>query len=72
MTIQECLGDLDYVNAKLAERMLDDDSFLGTFFNACLRADSFNFPIIRPALHVLMQKYPADPKLLANQRRDGE
>lgn len=71
MGIQSYSALLDYANAKIAENR-DSKSFLVTFCEACLRADAWNFEIVRPALEILMEKYPADPARLAAERRDRE
>ena len=70
--IQAFPDELDYVNAQLHPlvRDPDDKSFLGTFLQACLRADGENYAIIRPALQRLMEKYPARADRLAMERRD--
>lgn len=73
MIIQDCPDELDYVNAQihpLGASRWDDKSFLGTFCQACLRADAQNYEIIRPALLILMEKYPADPERLRMERID--
>ncbi len=44
-----------YVVDKLAENV---GSFLSCFLDACQRADSENFEIIKPALERIRQKYP--------------
>ncbi|MGH9747258.1 MAG: hypothetical protein ACRD59_14270 [Candidatus Acidiferrales bacterium] len=70
-TIQFYPEELDYVNAMLHSRGPEDKSFLGTFCDACLRADAENYILIRPALRQLMQKYPADPEHLRMERIDS-
>lgn len=74
MNIQFYPNELDYVNAKLRPSgHTDESSFLGTFLLACTRADSQNYELLRPVLHELMRKYPADPKsLAAEERRQNE
>ena len=72
MEINGYPDELDYVNAQLKLRDPDDKSFLGTFCLACLRADSQNYVYLRPALLAFMAKYPANPELLAAERRDRE
>lgn len=39
-------------------------SFLSTLAEAALRADAFNYPILRPALLFFKKKYPTPPELL--------
>jgi hypothetical protein len=70
--IQFYPDELDYVNATLSPRGNDDKSFLGTFCDACLRADNENYELLRPVLQQLMQKYPAPAKRLEAERRDRE
>lgn len=87
MIIQYYPDELDYVNVRLlfhygalhpedslppVLRSLHPDSFLGTFCLACLRADSDNYELLRPALYVLMKQYPADPERLRIERADRE
>jgi len=78
--IQSYPDELDYVNAKL-RGVIDrsegkpvagpfEGSFLSAFCLACLRADSENYEFIRPALLLLMDKYPADPERLRAERED--
>lgn len=73
MIIQSYPDELDYVNAQLHPlmRSKDDQSFLGTFCLACLRADGSNYQLLRPVLHVLMEKYPADRERLRMERDDS-
>lgn len=70
MIIQSYPDELDYVNAQLHPlvRSKNDQSFLGTFCLACLRADGSNYQLLRPVLHVLMEKYPADRERLRMER----
>lgn len=75
MIIQEYPDELDYVNATLhpfanSTATRDEKSFLGAFCNTCLRADGENYELLRPALIVLMQKYPADADRLRMERHD--
>lgn len=70
MTIQGYPDELDYVNAQLSLKGADDKSFLGTFCQACLRADGENFEDLRPALHIFMMRYPAPAARLARERED--
>ncbi len=58
MEIQGYPEELDYVNAQLDLKAPDDESFLGTFCRACLRADSQNYEILRMSLRYFMNKYP--------------
>jgi len=58
MEIQGYPEELDYVNAQLHLKGPDDESFLGTFCWACLRADSQNYEILRMSLRYFMIKYP--------------
>jgi hypothetical protein len=43
---------------------------LVSFCQACLRADGENYELMRPALIVLMGKYPPDAARLEMERRD--
>jgi hypothetical protein len=61
--------ELDWVNATIADAR-GSGSFLETFCHAALRADAQNYTIIRPALLLLMDKYPASPERLAAEVRD--
>lgn len=72
MIIQFYPDELDYVNATLhpSLRAPDDKSFLGTFCQACLRADDDNYELLRPALLALMEKYPVGAERLEMERRD--
>jgi hypothetical protein len=70
MIIQNYLDEFDYVNATLQQKGHEDKSFLGTFCKACLRADEGNYEILRPALMILMMKYPANPERLRMERVD--
>lgn len=70
MEIQGYPDDLNWVNAQLAGREQNDQSFLGTFCNAALRADDQNYEMLRPVLLQFQNKYPADPHLLAAERTD--
>jgi hypothetical protein len=56
MQIQLYPSELNYACAKMAE---NEHSFLSAFCEACLRADGENYELLRPVLHVLMDKYPA-------------
>jgi hypothetical protein len=69
-TIQQYTDELDYVIVKLgvAEGSF---SFMEAMCNACLRADGENYELLRPALHALMQKYPAPELLLEAERSDN-
>jgi hypothetical protein len=67
--IQEYPDELDYVNALLRQAGVQK-SFMVGFCNACLRADGFNYEIVRPALHLLMQKCPATAEMIERERRD--
>jgi len=58
MEIQGYPDELDYANAQIASRDPDDQSFLGTFCLACLRADSQNYEVLRMSLRYFMIKYP--------------
>jgi hypothetical protein len=68
MEIQHYPTELNYVNAWLALRGLDDRSFLGLFLQACLHADTENYEFMRPALLLMMEKYPAPAKQLAAEQ----
>lgn len=68
MSIQFYPDELDYVNAKLS--IADENSFLASFCRACLRADDFNYELLRLNLEIFRQKYPADPFRLAMERHD--
>lgn len=69
MIIQFYRDELDYVNATIAGAN-DSKSFLTTFCQACLRADSSNYEILRPALAFFMRKYPALSARIAAERED--
>lgn len=75
MTIQNYPEELNYVNAKLSALYLEEPekpaSFLNCFLYACLRADAENYLLLRPALQVLMVKYPADEERLGMEREDA-
>jgi hypothetical protein len=62
--------ELDWVNAHLFNRPPGDNSFLGTFCWACLRADGENYRLMRPTVRAMMLKYPADPERLRVERQD--
>lgn len=68
--IQDCPDELNYANAKISENP-GAESFLNSFLNACLRADGENYPILRPALHFFMSKYPARPDRLKAEEIDS-
>jgi hypothetical protein len=68
MTIQNYPIELDYVNAKLHSREMDDQSFLGTFLQACLRADAENYELLRQTLFLMMFKYPSDRESIQRER----
>jgi hypothetical protein len=71
MIIQHYPDELDYVNAHLHPKSgTDENSFLFTFCRACLRADSDNYELIRPALLTFMTKYKANPSRLWMERHD--
>lgn len=70
MIIQGYPDELDWVNAKLADCTGPRESFVTMFCEACLRADSDNYELLRLPLGVLMVKYPAQPKRLAAERED--
>lgn len=70
MTIQFFPDELDYANAILHPLAPQSGSFLEHFTRACLAADSENYLLLRPALLVLMEKYPADAERLAMERHD--
>ena len=71
MNIQFYPDELDYVCAKIHPMgHTDSSSFLGTFLLACQRADVENYELLRPALHEMMKKYPADPERLKMERHD--
>ena len=71
MIIQQYPHELDYVNVKLLRRPKSEtDSFLGGFLMCCLRADAENYELLRPVLHKLMEKYPADPDDLESEREE--
>ena len=59
----------DYVHAKLQEKT---GSFLSDFLNACLHADHSNFPLLIPALKVVMDKYPLRPELRGTAEAEEE
>ena len=70
MLIQNYPWELDYVNAKLHSRDVNDQSFLGTFLLACLRADAENYELLRQTLFLMMLKYPSDHESMRAERRD--
>ena len=71
MIIQHYPDDLDYVNAHLHPLSeTDEKSFLATFCTACLRADAYNYEVIRSALQVFMLKYPPNPERIWMERHD--
>jgi hypothetical protein len=61
--IQNYPDELDWVNAMLRYRE-GSYSFLEAFLNAALRADAENYEILRPALLIFRDKYPAPAELL--------
>lgn len=63
--------ELDYVNAILHPLATKHGSFLTSFCQACLEADSDNYQLLRPVLKVIMLKYPADKERLEMERRDS-
>jgi hypothetical protein len=63
--------ELDYLNAVVRDHQRAG-SFMWSFCDACLRADGENYAIIRPALFIIMHKYPARPELLKAERSDRE
>lgn len=67
MIIQRYPDDLDYVNAQLKLKGEGDNSFLGTFCLACLRADAVNYELLRPVVRAMRHAYPADPRLLGQK-----
>jgi hypothetical protein len=62
---------LNYVNAWLHPAHRKPGGFLEAFLNACIRASPDNWMLIRPALLVIMLKYPADPEILAIEEHDN-
>ena len=71
MTIQAYPDELDYVNAKLhpASKIMPG-TFLSNFLRACLAADGENYELLRPAVAVFMEKYPAEQERLRMERHD--
>jgi hypothetical protein len=69
--IQEHPAELNYVNAWIGPLAQRPGNFLSTFLEACLRADDENYEILRPALLILMDKYPAPVERLAAEVRDN-
>lgn len=69
--IQEHPEELDWANAILHPLAPKCGSFLEVFCKAMIAADSENYPLLRPAILVLMKKYPADPERLDMERRDN-
>lgn len=61
MNIQGYPDELDWVNAKLAERGFHDASFIGGVCLTALRADPINYELFRPFLKLMMAKYPERP-----------
>lgn len=70
MTIQFYPDELDYVNASLSVAAQKVGSFLEYFLHACQTADSENYELLRPALKIIMEKYPAEPGRLAMEHLD--
>lgn len=70
MIIQQYLKELNYCNAKLHPLSNKVGSFLEFFLHACLRADAENYELLRPALLVMMDKYPADKERLEREEMD--
>lgn len=60
MIIQQYPKELNYCNAILHPLAPKVGSFLELFCHACLRADSENYELLRPALLIMKEKYPAD------------
>lgn len=60
MNIMFYPAELRYVAAKLLAHAPKVGSFLDHFLHACLRADSENYPLLRPALKKIMEKYPVE------------
>jgi hypothetical protein len=69
-SIQSYPYELDWLSAVTFGRG-EDNSFLVTFCNACLRADGENYEVLRPVVHFFMGKYPADPERLAIERQES-
>lgn len=60
-----------YINAKLFSRGgPSEGGFLHAFLTACLRADSDNWALLRPALTIIARKYPAFPEDLEKELDD--
>lgn len=72
MIIQNYPKELNYCNAILHPLAPQVGSFLEVFCYACLRADSANYEILRPALLIMMDKYPADPERLRAEESDSK
>jgi hypothetical protein len=70
MIIQMYSDELHYCNAKLHPFGARPGSFLELICHAALRADAQNYEILRPLIHVMMSKYPADKERLDAEQRN--
>lgn len=71
MSIQIYPDELNYCNAKLHPLAPKCGSFLDAFLRACIAADAENYTLLRPVLHAIMLKYPADEARLRMEERDS-
>lgn len=71
MNIQFYPHELNYVNAKLHPAAPRSGSFLSQFLGACLSADGENYELLRPAVQIFIEKYPADPERLRMEEHDN-
>lgn len=71
MSIQQFPEELDWVNATLHPLSSKPGSFVTAFCQAALAADESNYTILRPAVRILMEKYPPDEFRLLMERHDS-
>jgi hypothetical protein len=68
MTMHHYPEESTYILAILHPKAPKVGSFLMAFCEACVRADIENYELLRPALKVLMKKYPCDIQRQAVER----
>ena len=56
---------LAYANAWHNSAHYHAGSFLTAFLEACVNADGENFELLKPALEIIINKYPAEESILA-------